>query len=325
MARKLRIESSDNIYHVINRGNYRSYIFESEGAKASFEKALFEACERSGWLLHAHSILSNHFHLCLETPQGNLSEGMRWLQGTFAARFNRYRREQGHLFQGRFKSLVVEPGHHQAMLVDYIHLNALRAGLEKKEGLGKYRWSSLWHFPKRKARAVFFNASWMVYLEDMDDSAAGWIRYKKYLRMRAEEDPEEIARLEKLMNRGWCIGSDEFKKDLAKEYLADKGHLILEGEELKELNRLQWQHRLLKSLKVLKKNTKDIETSQKSAPWKLAIAADLKRKSSASNQWLSEHLQMGTQKSVSAICGQYQRKQESTCPYAKILRTNLDN
>lgn len=77
----------------------------------------------------------------------------------------------------------------------------------------------------------------MVYLESMEDSSAGWMRYKKYLRMRAEENPREIARLEKSMNRGWCIGSDEFKKDLAKEYLTEKEHLILEGEELKEFSK----------------------------------------------------------------------------------------
>jgi len=102
-----RIESSDSIYHVINRGHTRSFIFESEGAKVGFERTLFEACERADWKLLAYCILSNHFHLCLGTPRGNLSEGMRWLQATFANRFNRYRKESGHLFQGRFKSLVV--------------------------------------------------------------------------------------------------------------------------------------------------------------------------------------------------------------------------
>jgi REP element-mobilizing transposase RayT len=325
MARKARIESSENIYHVINRGNYRSFIFETEGAKAAFEKALFEACERSGWLLHAHSILSNHFHLCLETPLGNLSEGMRWLQGTFAARFNRYRREQGHLFQGRFKSLIVEPGLHQLQLVDYIHLNALRAGLEGKEGLGKYRWSSLWHFPKRKVRPEFFNTSWMTYLEDIEDNAAGWVRYKKLIRLRAEDDPKEIDRLEQSMTRGWCIGSAEFRKGLAKEYLEEREFLLLEGEELKEFNRLQWQLLLEKCMKLLQKTTKDLETRPKAPAWKLAIGSRLKRTCSVTNQWLSESLQMGNPKGVSAICGKYQREREATCPFAKVLEKGLEN
>ncbi len=112
MARKRRLESSDGLYHVINRGNYRADIFETEGAKKSFVKALEEACGKFDWELSAYCLMSNHYHLCLGTPLGNLSVGMRWLQATFAMRFNKYRKERGHLFQGRFKSLLVEPGQH---------------------------------------------------------------------------------------------------------------------------------------------------------------------------------------------------------------------
>jgi len=108
MARKARFERTGGLYHVINRGSYRSWIFESDGAKKSFEKALLEAAKRSGWILHAYCVMGNHFHLALETPEPNLSEGMRWLQSSFATRFNRFRKENGHVFQGRFKSLVVE-------------------------------------------------------------------------------------------------------------------------------------------------------------------------------------------------------------------------
>ena len=79
MPRKLRVESNEGLYHVINRGNYRSWIFESDGAKRSFHDTLFEACERFSWELSAYCLMSNHFHLCLGTPRGNLSVGMRWL------------------------------------------------------------------------------------------------------------------------------------------------------------------------------------------------------------------------------------------------------
>ena len=90
MSRKLRFEYPGAIYHILNRGNYRSWIFESEGAKKSFEKTLFEACEYAGWKLHAFVVMGNHYHLALETPEPNLSEGMRWLQSVFAMRFNRF-------------------------------------------------------------------------------------------------------------------------------------------------------------------------------------------------------------------------------------------
>ena len=107
MARKARIEEHGGIYHVINRGNHRQWIFQTEGAKVGFEKALFEACEPTGWLLHAHCIMGNHFHLALETPKGNLSEGMRWLQSVFANRFNRLRSETDQLFQGRVNIITL--------------------------------------------------------------------------------------------------------------------------------------------------------------------------------------------------------------------------
>jgi putative transposase len=127
MARKLRIQYPGAMYHVINRGNYRRDVFESVGAARAFEAALLEACELFGWLLHAHAVMRNHFHLALETPEPNLVEGMHWLQSSFATRFNRFRGENGHLFQGRYKSLLVEDGAALGRVADYIHLNPVRA------------------------------------------------------------------------------------------------------------------------------------------------------------------------------------------------------
>ena len=98
MARKVRVEYAGAFYHVINRGNYRSWIFETEGARKSFLKCLTEVCESKGWRIHAWCLMSNHYHLLIETPEPNLVMGMRWLQSTFANRFNRYRKENGHVF-----------------------------------------------------------------------------------------------------------------------------------------------------------------------------------------------------------------------------------
>jgi putative transposase len=111
MARKLRLEFAGACYHVLNRGNYRRDLFAGKGAAESFESCLFEAAVRFGWKLHAYVIMRNHFHLAVETPEPNLSDGMRWLQATWAARFNRFRGETGRPFQGRYKGLHVEPGH----------------------------------------------------------------------------------------------------------------------------------------------------------------------------------------------------------------------
>ena len=99
MARKLRLEFPGACYHVINRGNYKRAIFGADGTAGSFEKALFEGCESYNWRLHAYVIMKNHFHLALESPEPNLSSGMKWLQGTFAVRFNRYFGKIGRPFQ----------------------------------------------------------------------------------------------------------------------------------------------------------------------------------------------------------------------------------
>jgi putative transposase len=100
MPRKLRLEYPDACYHLINRGNYRRDVFASEGAKQAFERTLFEGCEKWSWQLHAFVLMSNHFHLAVTTPGGNLVVGMQWLQATYANRFNRLRIERGPSFRG---------------------------------------------------------------------------------------------------------------------------------------------------------------------------------------------------------------------------------
>ena len=91
MARKLRLEFAGTCYHVVNRGNYRRDLFAGKGAAMAFERCLLEAGTAFGWRLHAFIMMSNHFHLAVETPEPNLSDDMKWLQGTWAARFNRFR------------------------------------------------------------------------------------------------------------------------------------------------------------------------------------------------------------------------------------------
>jgi REP element-mobilizing transposase RayT len=319
MSRNPRIESSDGLYHIINRGNYRAYIFESEGARMAFQKTLFEACERSGWRLYAYCIMSNHFHLCIGTPKGNLSEGMRWLQATFAARFHKYRKVHGHLFQGRFKSLVVEPGSYWLSLIDYIHLNPFNAGIVDQDSLSGYNWSSLWYFPKRSTRPSFMDASWLDYTDDCQDSKGGWVRYLNTLKLRSETNPKLQSKLEKDLNSGWCIGSKEFKEDLASEYFVKKGPLRMEKKELKEFNELQWEKYVQRALAALNLSEEDIANDPYSIRWKLAIASQLKRTSSTSNAWLSRRLKMGVPNAVSNNCGRYQREEEGKCKYAKQL------
>ena len=108
MPRKLRMEYEGAIYHVMNRGDRREPIFADDQDRECFIATLGAACAKTDWQIHALCLMPNHFHLVLETPGGNLVAGMRWLLGTYTARFNRRHKLFGHLFSGRYKSLIVD-------------------------------------------------------------------------------------------------------------------------------------------------------------------------------------------------------------------------
>src|SRR5688572_8757811 len=145
MPRKLRVEYAGAIYHVMNRGDRREAIFLCDEDRELFVETLAEACRKTGWQVHAYCLMSNHFHLVVETPRANLAAGMQWFLGTYTARFNRRHKYCGHLFSGRYKSLIVDGSGtgYLKTVCDYVHLNPVRAKLLKAEQrLGDYRWSS---------------------------------------------------------------------------------------------------------------------------------------------------------------------------------------
>src|SRR6266545_1663408 len=108
MPRKLRVEYEGAIYHLMNRGDRREAIFLDEQDRQLFLETLGEACQKTDWQVHACCLMNNHFHLVVETPRANLVAGMRWFLGTYTARFNRRHKLFGHLFSGRYKSLIVD-------------------------------------------------------------------------------------------------------------------------------------------------------------------------------------------------------------------------
>jgi putative transposase len=141
MARPLRIELHGALYHVLSRGNAREAIFFSDRDRRLFLGTLAEVVEQFGWLCHAHCLMPNHYHLVIETPEPNLSRGMRQLNGVYTQRFNRRHGRVGHLFQGRFKAILVERESHLLELARYVVLNPVRA--EMVTDPEDYPWSSL--------------------------------------------------------------------------------------------------------------------------------------------------------------------------------------
>ena len=140
MARPLRIEYPEAFYHVTSRGNERKDIFKSRKDREQFLSYLQSAVERYGAVIHAYCLMTNHYHLLVETPHGNLSEIMRHINGAYTTYFNVKRKRAGHLFQGRYKAIVVEADEYALELSRYIHLNPVRAGMVSSPE--DHEWSS---------------------------------------------------------------------------------------------------------------------------------------------------------------------------------------
>jgi REP element-mobilizing transposase RayT len=311
MARKPRIEFAGAIYHVLNRGNYRSDLFETAGAAQAFLTCLGEACERMGWRVHAYCLMRNHYHLAVETPQGNLVAGVHWLQSTFGNRFNRYRGERGRAFQGRYQAILVEPGVHLARLVDYIHLNPVRARIVPLEQLAQFRWSSYRSF----ARGAVGRAAWLTCTDwlrthgELADAPEGWRSYADHLTwLMADEGRQKEAAFE-TMSRGWILGSRDYQRAVTEDFLNAPQAADWGGEEMREIHRARWAKRLEAGLAALGRSLDESAGAPKSAAWKVALAAWLKRDTSVSNRWLTEQLRMGAPDAVSRYVGEVVREE----------------
>lgn len=140
MARPLRIEYAGALYHVTARGNAQGDIYITEEDREAFLKLLKNSCERHQWLCHAYCLMDNHYHLLIETEAPTLSKGMKYLNGTYTQQFNRVHRRVGHVFQGRYKAILVEKDSYLLELCRYIVLNPVRARMVRSAK--DWRWSS---------------------------------------------------------------------------------------------------------------------------------------------------------------------------------------
>lgn len=214
------------------RGNRRERIFLDDIDRQSFLRALGEACGMTGWRVHAWVLMSNHYHVLLETPEANLVAGMQWLQNTYTRRFNTRHGQWGRLFGDRYKAVVVEgAGYYYETLLDYIHLNPVRAGLVKLEAgqsVMDFPWSSVagGYALRPRQRVSWLAAESGLGAFDCSDTAAGRERWVGRLDRRAQAErrdlcgvpggrEQEDARRSNL-RRGWYWGSQEFAERVLK-------------------------------------------------------------------------------------------------------------
>jgi len=160
MSRPLRIEYPNAVYHITSRGNARDDIYLSDDDREAFLETLSIVVERFNWICHAYCLMSNHYHLMIETPNGNISRGMRHLNGVYTQQFNRLHHRVGHVFQGRFKSILIEKDAHLLELCRYIVQNPVAANMV--HDVADWKWSSYLATASMIPKLGFLTTDWVL-------------------------------------------------------------------------------------------------------------------------------------------------------------------
>lgn len=295
MARKLRVEYPGAVYHVLNRGDRREAIFRDDTDRQRFLDTLAEACAKTGWQVHALCLMPNHFHLVVETPQPNLVAGMKWFLGTYTGRFNRRHKLFGHLFSGRYKSLVVDGSGsgYLKTVCDYVHMNPSRAKLlEPSQPLRAYAWSSWPEYLKAPSkRRPWLRVDRLLGEHGIPrDSAAG----RRELERRLEESrAAESGADYRPLRRGWCLGTERFREELLEQMEEGMGAEHY-GEERRETMQARAERIVAEELEALRWGEQDLAQRPKGDPGKVAMAVRLRAESTMTAKWIAARLQMGT-------------------------------
>jgi len=225
MARPLRIEYPGAVYHLTSRGNSGGNIFFEDIDRQLFLEVLGNVVEKYNWLCHAHCLMDNHYHLLVETPDPNLSLGMRHLNGVYTQGFNRRNNRVGHLFQGRYKSILVERENHLLELCRYLVLNPVRAGMVRDPR--QWKWSSYHATAYSVKTPDFLSVEWVLGQFGKTKKEARK-RYREFIAdglVSSEENPWE-----KLVGQIILGGAD---------FVADIQGRLSESREIGEIPRVQ--------------------------------------------------------------------------------------
>ena len=320
MARKVRVQYPGAIYHVMNRGDHRESIFCDDDDRRVFLSTLEEACQKTAWQIHSVCLMSNHFHLVIETPKANLVEGMKWFLGVYTARFNRRRKLFGHLFSGRYKALLVDGSGtgYLKSVCDYVHLNPVRAGLlTAEQPLQAYGWSS---YPVYLADTAP-RPAWLRLDRLLGEWGIGWDQPGAGRQFAAVMEARRQAELDKEfkpVRRGWCVGSQQFREEMLKHIEQQRGKWHY-GAELGEATENKAERLIRDALRANNVTEKQFANWRKGHPFKIRLAALLRSETTVTVSWIAQRLSMGSRGHLAHLLYQYHQAQSQ--PSSSSQRT----
>jgi REP-associated tyrosine transposase len=306
MARQLRIQYEGAIYHLMSRGDRREEIFRDDLDRKRFLETLGATCQRTGWQVHAYCLMSNHFHMVIETPRANLVEGMKWLLGTYTMRFNRRHKLSGHLFAGRYKSLLVDGASsgYLRTVCDYVHLNPVRAKvLGMRQCLQRYRWSSYPSYLRGRQKREPWLQCGRLFGEHglIRESPRSRLEFARRMEQRRVE-PNDPAATQ--IRRGWSFGAEDFIKRLLDRIpgsISEHHH----GRERKETDQQKAEAIICARLKKFGLEKRELGALGKSDRRKIALARELRSQTTMSLKWIAQRLEMGSWTYVSNLLRQH--------------------
>lgn len=227
MGRPLRIEYPGALYHITSRGNEKKKIFLDDADRLKFLEILKEYHNRYGILIHSYVLMDNHYHLILETPKGNLLKVMHGINGGYTGYFNRKHRRSGHLFQGRYKGILVDKDNYLVQLSRYVHLNPVRAGIVERTE--QYRWSAYPQYIGKGKDYQWVEYAWILSKFGHDIKSAR----KKYREYVEEGLRETIESPLKNLYSGIILGEKVYIEKIKKMLKGkDLSHEIIERKRL---------------------------------------------------------------------------------------------
>lgn len=297
----------------------------SDDGRRLFLSTLDEVCSQTGWQIHAYVLMSNHYHLLIETPEANLVAGMKWFQGAYTQRFNAMFNRKGHLYQGRYKAIPIATAPEDGGLryfrdvSSYIHLNPFRAKL-CGHGYGRPLQDHTWSSYPVYAGWTRKHPQWLP----LDKVLSSWglnvkesaclRKYREIVegQMRFEKDPLNRLpdELDIQIRRGWYIGSQSFRERLDCFLTGRTQNDNYRGQQRREHGTAAAEQLIQKALAMLGWNESDIKSAKSVSIEKQAVAWLVKTHTTASLIWIAARLHMGHRTNCSRAISRFRHGKE---------------